>query len=207
MNGAQSRKGRGGETLRDQQKALTRHRIIRAARGCFLSDGIADTSFDDIARRAGVSRATVYLHYPRKEVLLLGMLQEDWEAQAVLFAALPAKAREPEDFALWLKQIIPAYQARRESMGFYALVLGQDPGIADQLEAQRRRLLMLLGERYEAFDLAGESTAGKRVAAYLMLVQVEQFCLMSMSPDWDDAIDVGIDLLACRLAAFVESDK
>jgi AcrR family transcriptional regulator len=198
---------RGGESLRDQQKALTRHRIIRAARGCFLSDGIAETSFDDIARRAGVSRATVYLHYARKDALLLGMLEEDWEAQAVLFAALPAKAEGPDDFARWLGQMIAAYGARRESMGLYALVLGQDPGIADLLEVQRRRLLAILGERFACFDLADDPSPAKRVSAYLMLVQIEQFCLMSMRADWGDALDAGINLLACRLAAFVEAEK
>lgn len=195
------------ESLRDQQKALTRERIIRAARGCFLSGGMADTSFDDIARRANVSRATVYLHFPRKDVLLLGMLQQDWAAQAALFATLPPEARAPEDFAVWLRRMIAAYRARRESMGLYALVLGQDPSIADVLEGQRRALLGLLGERFAAFDLSAGAPPAKRVAAYLMLVQIEQFCLMSMSEDWSDAVDIGIDLLSGRLADFVRAGK
>ncbi|CAN5358238.1 hypothetical protein BH10PSE13_BH10PSE13_04880 [soil metagenome] len=198
---------RPGESLRDQQKALTRHRIIRAARGCFLSGEIAGVSFDDIARRAGVSRATVYLHFPRKEALLFGMLQQDGAAQADLFAALPQRARAPADFAHWLERMVAAYRARRESMGLYALVLGQDPSIADALEGQRRILLRILGERFAAFDLGGEPPAAKRVAAYLMLVQIEQFCLMSMSEDWNDLVDIGIDLLANRLASFVKNDK
>lgn len=193
----------GGDSLREQQKALTRTRIIRAARRCFLSEGVADTSFDDIARHAAVSRATVYLHYPRKEALLLGIVQDDWAAQAALFDELPASAENSDDFARWLKLLTDAYRARREFMGLYALALGQDSAVAALLDEQRRVLLGILGERFNAFDLARDASPAKRVAAYLMLSQIEQFCLMSLDADWDDAIAVGIGIVASRLAAFV----
>jgi AcrR family transcriptional regulator len=47
----------------------TRERILRAAGEHFLRDGIRKTSIADVARGAGVSRITVYRHFPNKEGL------------------------------------------------------------------------------------------------------------------------------------------
>lgn len=41
-----------------------RTRILEAAVACLGSYGIAKTTVDDVARRAGVARATVYRHFP-----------------------------------------------------------------------------------------------------------------------------------------------
>lgn len=211
MNGNQSREVDGsgispGEpevSLRDQQKALTRQRIVRAARNCFLSEGVAGTSFDAIARRAGVSRATVYLHYASKEALLLAMLAEDWQAQCALYASLPGDAARPAAFAQWLRVMVTAYQRQRDFMGLYALVLGQEPALAAQMELQRQRLLRVLGEHFPAFDVESPVSPEQKLDAYLMLGQIEQFCLMAMRDDWADIVEPGIDMLATRLAAFV----
>ena len=45
-----------------------RERVLRAATSSFLSDGYA-CSVDDIARRAGVAKQTVYHHFPSKDRL------------------------------------------------------------------------------------------------------------------------------------------
>lgn len=200
-NAGIARGGRNG-SLRDQQKAQTRLRILRAARGCFLSRGIAETGFDDVAQRAGVSRATVYLHFSRKEALLLGMLQDDWDAQAALFEACPQEGGRAEHFAAWLNRLIAAYATRRESMGLYALALGQDPGMAEMIENQRRRLLAILGTRFPAFRM-DRLDPDREIAAYLMIVQIEHFCLMAARENWAHAVEAGINLLSRRLAALV----
>jgi len=45
-----------------------RERVLRAATDSFLARGYA-SSVDDIARRAGVAKQTVYSHFPSKDVL------------------------------------------------------------------------------------------------------------------------------------------
>jgi AcrR family transcriptional regulator len=51
--------------------AGTRERILVAALACIDLDGLSATSIEDIARRAGVGRATVYRQFPggREQVL------------------------------------------------------------------------------------------------------------------------------------------
>lgn len=51
---------------RDEEKNSA---IIRAATELFLENGFAGTSMDEVARRAGVSKQTVYSHFSSKEQL------------------------------------------------------------------------------------------------------------------------------------------
>ncbi|HWB21871.1 MAG TPA: TetR/AcrR family transcriptional regulator [Gaiellaceae bacterium] len=54
--------------------------ILRAATELFLERGLAGTSVDEIAERAGVGKATIYRRWPSKELLALDALAADWQA-------------------------------------------------------------------------------------------------------------------------------
>lgn len=58
-------------TVRDRQARQTRARIAEAALGLFVSQGYAQTTIDQIAEAAGVSRRTVFHHFPAKESMLV----------------------------------------------------------------------------------------------------------------------------------------
>lgn len=51
---------------REANKAEVRRRLLQAARELFAQRGIVRTTMDDIARRAEVSRATVFNYFPAK---------------------------------------------------------------------------------------------------------------------------------------------
>jgi TetR/AcrR family transcriptional regulator, mexJK operon transcriptional repressor len=52
--------------------------IARAALGLFVRDGYERTSVDAIAAQAGVSKRTVYSHYPDKERLFLAVVEDTY---------------------------------------------------------------------------------------------------------------------------------
>lgn len=54
-------------TMTDDEAAARRVRILTAARWCFLNFGFAKTAFEDIARRAGLSRTLLYRTFKDKE--------------------------------------------------------------------------------------------------------------------------------------------
>lgn len=58
-------------SLRDRQRAETRHRIQRQAIRLFVDRGYDATTVNDVAAAAGVSAMTVYRHFPTKEDLVL----------------------------------------------------------------------------------------------------------------------------------------
>ena len=56
-----------------EDAAITRHRIIDAAREAFLSKGVSRTSLEQIATYAGVTRGAVYWHFANKSELFHAM--------------------------------------------------------------------------------------------------------------------------------------
>ena len=63
---------RRADALRNYQK------IVDAARGAFAQDG-AETSLEEVARRAGVGIATLYRNFPERAALLEAVYLEEVE--------------------------------------------------------------------------------------------------------------------------------
>lgn len=49
--------------------------IVEAALQCFAEKGFAATRLDDVARKAGVTKGTIYLYFPDKEALLRAAIE------------------------------------------------------------------------------------------------------------------------------------
>lgn len=56
--------------------------VLQGARSVFLSDGFEGASVDDIARAAGVSKATLYSYFPDKRFLFMQVAKKECERQA-----------------------------------------------------------------------------------------------------------------------------
>ena len=53
--------------MTDEERAARRSKVLDAARWCFLNFGFSKTSFEDIAKRAGISRTLLYRTFKDKE--------------------------------------------------------------------------------------------------------------------------------------------
>jgi len=53
-----------------------RRRIEAAALALFTTQGFHGTNNREIAKRAGVSTAAIYTHYPSKEALFTGLVEQ-----------------------------------------------------------------------------------------------------------------------------------
>ena len=97
-------------------RSSTRVRLVDGALDCLARQGIAKTTVDDIARAAGLSRATAYRTFPRgKEGILAGVVETE---VARLFSSLAVAMGEAGDLedvlvagmvasARWLRQHEP----------------------------------------------------------------------------------------------------
>lgn len=86
---------RATQRLTDRKRAA----IVRAAVEEFRSAGYEATSMDRIAAVAGVSKRTVYNHFPSKEELFALILEELWQS-SVASVELPYRADQPLDVQL-----------------------------------------------------------------------------------------------------------
>ena len=129
----------------DESKRQARaHRILDAAAALILRWGYNKTTIDDVARRAGVAKGTIYLH---------------WKTREDLFAALMRRERLAlaEDFKLRLEQD-PTGATLHGLIKHSALALMQRP----LLKAELVRDLDVLGklarsEYNSAANLLGQS--------------------------------------------------
>ncbi|WP_275081222.1 TetR/AcrR family transcriptional regulator [Mycolicibacterium pyrenivorans] len=65
---------RWGDATPAQSRDVARDRLLDAAETCLQGKGLSGTTMDDIASRAGVSRATVYRYFPSREAVVSGVI-------------------------------------------------------------------------------------------------------------------------------------
>jgi len=89
---------------RSHQSDFNRQRIVDAARVHFFSHGFRSVTMDDLAEELGISKKTLYAHFPGKIELLEAVLAEK-------FAGVEAKLKEatrahPHDFPATLHALL-----------------------------------------------------------------------------------------------------
>jgi AcrR family transcriptional regulator len=80
--------GRRGK--RAEQSAARRDAILAAALEEFSARGFAATRLDDVARRAGVAKGTIYLHFRDKEALFQELIRSALSPFVATIEAAPA---------------------------------------------------------------------------------------------------------------------
>jgi AcrR family transcriptional regulator len=123
-----------------------RESLLTAAAELFTARG-TDVSYEEIAERAGVGRATLYRHFPTREALLAGLLDgvmEELENAAAAYAHRPGGLFDLLDFCV---------RAQQHHVPLVDLV--SQTAAPQQMAAMRRRLRRLLAGPLAAAQSAG----------------------------------------------------
>jgi AcrR family transcriptional regulator len=93
---------------RSRRRDLNRQRIVDAARVHFFSHGFRSVTMDDLAEELGISKKTLYAHFPGKFDLLEAVLADK-------FASVEATLKEvtraqPHDFPTTLRELLAGTQ-------------------------------------------------------------------------------------------------
>ncbi|MDA1266330.1 MAG: TetR/AcrR family transcriptional regulator [Planctomycetota bacterium] len=174
----------------DERKRLTRRRIVRAATEAIVRHGYRRASVDSIARTAGIAKGTIYLYFPSKVDLLVGVLRSERRQQ--LEQLLPKLRRDlaPEvRLRVWLEEELRT----RARMPVTALAISGEDEVRAALEqvepAARGRLLGIAPAFVEHLVRAGpwaEEGVSERVAVLLAVVYAgvpEERLRGGLSPD------------------------
>jgi AcrR family transcriptional regulator len=88
---------------REQRKA----KLVQAATELFVQQGYRQTSVEEVARRAGVAKGTVYLHFKTKgELLAHAVVEEKKRYVARLAPILDEQLAPRERLKLWLQTVL-----------------------------------------------------------------------------------------------------
>jgi AcrR family transcriptional regulator len=99
--------------MRAAQREFTRARIIEAAIEVFAEKGYARTTVDDIAERAGSTRATVYLHFKTKSDVLSELMSRGERHFYKIYQGLSPIAQRPTlaGVRMWLSMAMTEWKA------------------------------------------------------------------------------------------------
>ena len=166
-------------------------RIVDAMRHSIALRGTAGSTFDHVAREAGVSRGLLHYYFGTKEKLLVEVVRRDAEVRLDLLERQLAEAKTADDF-------------------IHVLVVGLQQVVADEPDIVALSFELFTLSRRNA-DIAAEYTEllrGMRVHVAAVLAQKEQEGVLRLGAAPEAVADVLFSLadgLAIRMLS--ESDR
>src|SRR2546423_2627965 len=97
-------KGRNKSRSVSRKNASIRQRIVDAARAHFFSHGFRNVTMDDLAEELGISKTTLYAHFPGKIDLLESVLADKFQGVETMLKAVTRA--QPHDFPATLRELL-----------------------------------------------------------------------------------------------------
>ncbi|EHN11530.1 transcriptional regulator TetR family [Patulibacter medicamentivorans] len=139
-------------------------RIVDAMRSSVSRRGVAGSTFDHVAREAGVSRGLLHYYFGSKERLLVEVAKRDSEVRLEAMSGELARAANAEDLGmLWVRSL---YATVRHEPAFVSLLLElytlaqRMPEIADELSAMTQAMTDAFAQRLQTLVDDGRITIG-----------------------------------------------
>jgi AcrR family transcriptional regulator len=160
--------------LRQQQAAFTRDRLLEAGRQVFSASGYSSGTVDEIARAAGASRATFYLHFRGgKRELAAALLDESLPRARRRFLELDALL--DENSPLLRKQLYGWLAQRLDALadstnGSQALL--QAAMLEPDLEAHLLRICETLVDSLDGYLENAPAPARTRARTRALLLEI-----------------------------------
>ena len=177
------------ERLADAARDLAQSRIVHAARVCLSQRGL-DTTVDDVAEEAGVSRRTVFRHFATRDRLLAAGIREGLRSYGVQIPPVPDGA-----LGSWLLDLLVVMHRKNARNGrIYWELSALEPELTGALAAvaaERRDARKRFAQGVTATLWKAGGGAG-RVPVWLadtVAVHLSGFTTQSLAGDFDRTPD------------------
>jgi len=124
--------------LREQTRTVVRSLLARTAIELFAAQGYDNTTLDEVAAAAGVSRRTLFNYFRSKEDLALGSLAEQGELIAARLAERPAEEDAWTALRMAFEVLEEIDMTAEGRLEFITLLFGNDSLRAGHAEKQAR---------------------------------------------------------------------
>lgn len=174
--------------------------VLDAVRDCVLAVGVRRTTLTDVARRAGVSRMTVYRRWPDVRSLVGDLMTREWAD--VAGGAIPGERPGTDARTRLVEGLVAGVRAFRAHPLFRKIVDVDPelllPYVLDRRGTSQEALLELLAGLLREGHADGSVRAGhvaRQARSLLLIVQSFTLSLHTMTDEEDPGLD-GEALLA-----------
>jgi AcrR family transcriptional regulator len=167
--------------------------VLDAVRDCVLAVGVRRTTLTDVARRAGVSRMTLYRRWPDVRTLVGDLMTREWIGVAT--RAIPERRPGADARGLLVEGLVAGVDSFRAHPLFRKIVDVDPelllPYVLDRRGASQEALLELLADSVEKGHTDGSVRPGhpqRQARALLLVAQSFTLSLRTMTDEGDDEL-------------------
>src|SRR5579863_1487542 len=140
--------------MRQVQKAETRRKLVEGAMALFATQGIAGTTTAAVAKAIGMSHGVLFLHFPKRDDLVIAVIDEFGRRLAAEFATALAEELSVRAVLLAHLRVLAEFEP------FYARLVIEGPLLPAKVRSTLAILHAAVSHRlYAAFER--EREAGK----------------------------------------------
>jgi AcrR family transcriptional regulator len=166
-----------------------RERILEIAKQAFTRSG-ADTSLDDIAKRAGVGPGTLYRHFPTREELLKAVYRNELENLATAGEKFAETMSPVEALRAWLLLFVDAVAAKQIIAPALNTLVGDHKKVFEASYAQVHEAIRRLVKRaVKSGDIRKDLDPSDLLRVLVGVANV------ASSPDWQQSARRLVDIL------------
>jgi AcrR family transcriptional regulator len=196
--------------IREAQKALTRQRILDAARELFYRQGYYETSVDQIAAEAGASRPTFYLHFRDKEEVLAQIAAEYTQGTRECAERLPGPKPTLAALRGWLRELSAFLE--REKMAFSVMTEISAHHVVEPVYVRWtmdawRDGLASRSAAFAAAERKDKRGIEARAMAELLILEITWATTRASADATSHFADVALDLVAQHLHTFLHDPR
>jgi AcrR family transcriptional regulator len=122
-------------------ESAVRDRIVSGARRHFFTHGLRSVTMDDLARELGMSKKTLYAHFPSKTALVEAVLLEKFRDVEAELERITSEL--PSDVPFALQQLLACFQRHTDEIHppFIRDIQREAPGMFELVEMRRRAVV------------------------------------------------------------------
>ena len=184
-------------TMRDRHRIMTREHIQTAALEAFAERGYVAVTIDDIVRRAGIGRATFYLHFDSKAAVLRELRNTRmtvWSQQD----APRGGAQGRPSIRAFFEKVVDFHASAPALYTALHQARAADPEFAD---AHRATMEANVQDWMSSDAMPGATEAQLRLAIAMMYTMVDSFTYLWLVDGWPLDREAAIEAMTDALHA------
>lgn len=184
----------------DAAKDKRRQALLTAALDEVFEKGFAATRMDDVARRAGLSKGTLYLYFDSKEALFQGLVESLAYPNLEIVEQITEQAETLQEALRGIRQFAPALIRQTDLPRLMKVLIGDSQLFPDLVRAYREdlieRVLAMIAALLSRADARGEANiADPELTARLIMAPIIFSALWQGVFNQNSEADVDLDKL------------